>query len=84
MAEATAPQILLVDDDPDIARLVQQVLKANGLGPAAQVSTGLDALAALHGIDIVLLDHQLPDTSGLDMLGARGGRRHGHADRRSL
>ncbi|HEX6435170.1 MAG TPA: response regulator [Gemmatimonadales bacterium] len=70
MAEATAPQILLVDDDPDIARLVQQVLKANGLGPAAQVSTGLDALAALHGIDIVLLDHQLPDTSGLDMLGA--------------
>jgi DNA-binding response OmpR family regulator len=70
MAEPAAPQILLVDDDPDIARLIQQVLKANGLGPAAQVTTGLDALAALHGIDIVLLDHQLPDTSGLDVLGA--------------
>jgi DNA-binding response OmpR family regulator len=70
MAEPAAPRILLVDDDPDIARLVQQVLKANGLSPAAQVTTGMDALAALHGIDIVLLDHQLPDTSGLDVLGA--------------
>jgi DNA-binding response OmpR family regulator len=60
----------LVDDDPDIARLVQQVLGANGLGPAAQVTTGLDALTALDGVDIVLLDHQLPDTSGLDVLGA--------------
>ncbi|HEY3011496.1 MAG TPA: response regulator, partial [Gemmatimonadales bacterium] len=70
MAETSFPRILLVDDDPDIARLVQHVLAAHRLGPAVQVTTGREALASLGGIDIVLLDHQLPDTSGLDVLGA--------------
>ncbi len=70
MAEPTSARILLVDDDPDIARLVQHALKGAGMGPAAQVATGRDALEALTGIDIVLLDHQLPDTSGLEVLGA--------------
>jgi DNA-binding response OmpR family regulator len=70
MAESTSPRILLVDDDPDIVRLVQHVLKAHGLGPARQVTTGREALASLDGIDVVLLDHQLPDTSGLDVLDA--------------
>jgi DNA-binding response OmpR family regulator len=70
MAEPTAPRILLVDDDPDITRLVQHVLQTNGWGPAAAVTTGKAALASLAGIDIVLLDHQLPDTSGLEVLGA--------------
>jgi DNA-binding response OmpR family regulator len=74
MAETGAPRILLVDDDPDIARLVQHVLAANGLGPATQVTTGRDALTSLAGVDIVLLDHQLPDTSGLDVLEAIRGR----------
>ena len=70
MAEPVLPRVLLVDDDPDIARLVQHVLTANGFGSAVQVTTGRDALASLNGIDIVLLDHQLPDTSGLEVLGA--------------
>ena len=70
MAETTPPRILLVDDDPDIVRLVQHILKTHGLGPALQVSTGREALSALEGIDVVLLDHQLPDTSGLDVLDA--------------
>jgi DNA-binding response OmpR family regulator len=70
MAEPTPPRILLVDDDPDIVRLMQHVLKAHGLGPARQVSSGREALTSLEGIDVVLLDHQLPDTSGLDVLDA--------------
>lgn len=74
MAESVAPRILLVDDDPDIARLVQHVLAANGLEPATQVTTGRDALTSLAGVDIVLLDHQLPDASGLDVLEAIRGR----------
>jgi DNA-binding response OmpR family regulator len=70
MADAAIPRILLVDDDPDITRLVQHVLASSGYGQALQVATGGDALASLAGIDIVLLDHQLPDTSGLDVLSA--------------
>jgi CheY-like chemotaxis protein len=70
MAESGVPRILLVDDDSNIVRLVQHVLAASGLGPATHVSTGTEAMAALAGVDIVLLDHQLPDTSGLDVLEA--------------
>jgi len=70
VAESSLPQILLVDDDPDIARLVQHILKSHGMKPAIQVTSGRDALASLSGVDIVLLDHQLPDTSGLDVLDA--------------
>jgi DNA-binding response OmpR family regulator len=70
MAEPARPRILLVDDDPDITRLVQHVLRTSGMGPAVEVTTGRDALGALAGIDIVLLDHQLPDTSGIDVLSA--------------
>jgi DNA-binding response OmpR family regulator len=70
MVEPPLPRILLVDDDPDIARLVQHILSSHGFGPAIQVATGREALAALNGVDIVLLDQQLPDTSGLDVLDA--------------
>jgi DNA-binding response OmpR family regulator len=70
MADSPAPRILLVDDDPDIARLVQHILSSHGLGPAIQVTSGREALAAVGEADIVLLDQQLPDTSGLDVLDA--------------
>ncbi|HET9466218.1 MAG TPA: response regulator [Gemmatimonadales bacterium] len=70
MAEPHLPRVLLVDDDPDLGRLIQHVLGANGYEPAVQVTTGREALASLGGIDIVLLDQQLPDTSGLDVLDA--------------
>jgi CheY-like chemotaxis protein len=74
VAESGVPRILLVDDDSNIVRLVQHVLAASGLGLATHVSTGAEAMAALAGVDIVLLDHQLPDTSGLDVLEAIKGR----------
>jgi DNA-binding response OmpR family regulator len=69
MAEA-GPRILLVDDDLDLGRLVQHILRSHGMGPARQVTTGREALASLEGIDIIILDHQLPDTNGLDLLDA--------------
>ncbi len=70
MAEPVLPRVLLVDDDPDLARLVQHVLQAHGYEPAVHVTTGREALLSLNGIDIVLLDQQLPDTSGLEVLDA--------------
>jgi len=64
------PRLLLVDDDPTIVRLVTRILSTHGFGEVAHVVTGREALEALEGVDIVLLDHQLPDTSGLDVLDA--------------
>ncbi|MGI9040277.1 MAG: response regulator [Gemmatimonadales bacterium] len=75
--ERAEPQrILLVDDDPAIARLVQGILRANGFEQASQVGSGREALEAVDGMDIVLLDHQLPDTSGLELLDALRARHH--------
>jgi DNA-binding response OmpR family regulator len=70
MAESRSPRVLLVDDDPDLVRLVQHILGSHGMGPAKQVATGREALTSMDGIDIVLLDHQLPDTNGLALLDA--------------
>jgi CheY-like chemotaxis protein len=71
MAEAVdRPRVLLVDDDPSLARLVQHLLSVQGFGPTTHVTTGREALQALEGIDIVLLDHELPDASGLEILDA--------------
>ncbi len=68
--ERAGVRILLVDDDPSMARLVQQILRAHGFSAATHVGTGQAALAAAGGADIVLLDHQLPDVSGLEVLEA--------------
>jgi DNA-binding response OmpR family regulator len=73
VAEAL-PRILLVDDDPDIVRLVQHVLAQHGFAHPVHARTGAEALALLAEIDIVLLDHQLPDTSGINLLDAIKGR----------
>src|SRR5918997_2644045 len=70
MADNPLPRVLLVDDDPDLGRLIQHVLKAQGYSPARPFWTGREALDSLDDIDIVLLDQQLPDTSGLDVLEA--------------
>jgi len=69
MADApSAPRVLVVDDDPTIARLVLHLVRSLGFGEAVHVTTGREALESLDGIDIVLLDHQLPDANGLDIL----------------
>jgi DNA-binding response OmpR family regulator len=57
-----------VDDDHTIAHLVGHVVRSLGFGSASHVATGREGLEAMDGADIVLLDHQLPDASGLDIL----------------
>ena len=69
MADAPGgSRVLVVDDDPTIARLVLHLVRSRGFGEAVHVTTGREALESLEGIDIVLLDHQLPDANGLDIL----------------
>lgn len=73
MAEAI--QVLVVEDDETTARFIERILEDDGL----VVTTAFDgeqALARLEeGIfDIVLLDHMLPDTTGIELLPSIRGR----------
>src|SRR5207244_22470 len=58
--------ILLVEDDPDIARSLTKALDASGYRVTA-VDTGTEARAIIEHVhpDLILLDLMLPDTDGL-------------------
>ena len=62
------PQVLLVDDDPGIRKVVTRTLESAGI-PMMSVGDGAGARAALKERDfqLVLLDVNLPDVSGLDL-----------------
>jgi DNA-binding response OmpR family regulator len=60
--------VLVVDDDAALARQVLHLVRSRGFGEARHVTTGREALETLPGVDIILLDQQLPDTTGLDLL----------------
>ena len=53
-----------------MVRLVRQILLSSGFPEPAHVGTGAEAVAAAQEADIVLLDQNLPDTGGLDLLAA--------------
>jgi DNA-binding response OmpR family regulator len=63
-------RVLIVDDDPDIRRLVAEVLRLGGHEPE-EAPNGLEALTRLRSgarPDLVLLDVQMPDLDGWDTL----------------
>jgi two-component system phosphate regulon response regulator OmpR len=64
----TAPRILVVDDDPEIRKLLARYVESQGFRVllAASCRELRDQLAA-HYVDLVVLDVMLPDGSGLDM-----------------
>ena len=68
MTEAK-PRILVIDDEPQIRKLLDISLRAQGyrVEEAANGAAGLAALAA-HGADLVLLDIGLPDREGHEVL----------------
>jgi two-component system repressor protein LuxO len=65
----TKPRLLLVEDTPSILRLYHEVLKKIDVD-LIDATTGARALDILDDTipDIVLLDVELPDTNGLDIL----------------
>src|SRR5580698_5862207 len=62
-------RILYIDDDPGLCRLVQKNLERQGY--AAEIATdGVSGLAriAQGGIDVIALDHYMPNQDGLETL----------------
>lgn len=72
--DRAALRVMLVDDDPVMVRLIHQILAAHGFGTPTAVPTGQEALARAGETDVILLDQQLPDLSGLEVLAELRGR----------
>ncbi|RFU84429.1 response regulator [Streptomyces triticagri] len=71
--------VLVVDDDRRVAAVnAAYVAKIAGFRVAAQAHTAAEAVEQVEArdIDLVLLDHYLPDATGLDVV--RGLRERGH------
>ncbi len=68
MAERPRPGVLIVDDDPAIVRVYEELLRHAGFEVRGIATTSREALEA-PPVDIILLDHHLPDGEGLDLLG---------------
>lgn len=73
---AGAADVLVIDDEPVVARAVQRVLQSGGLTveTAGDVASGL-AHPALASCRLLLCDLMLPDGSGMDVLRAVRARR---------
>ena len=68
--EGWKPTILVVDDDPDLQKLIRTYFVMEGFKPRAAYKRD-DILAALRiqpMPDLILLDVQLPDANGFDLL----------------
>lgn len=66
---STPVRILVMDDDAGQARLAQRTLERAGytVEVAGDGETGL-ALHAARAYDLLMVDHQMPGTGGLDVL----------------
>ena len=68
MAERDALRILVVDDDPAMVRLAAAALTTHGFTDLEHVATGREALLAAARADVLLLDQNLPDLTGREVL----------------
>ncbi|MFE9466546.1 response regulator [Streptomyces virginiae] len=76
----TPIHVLVVDDDMRVARInAAYVAKVPGFRVTARAHSAAEALDLLstHPVDLVLLDHYLPDENGLDLVRRLRQRGHG-------
>ncbi|HXG44077.1 MAG TPA: response regulator [Gemmatimonadales bacterium] len=66
--EGAPVRALVVDDDDATRALLRAVLVAAGHPAPTVVASAREALAAAPGHEVILLDHQLPDGAGLDLI----------------
>ncbi len=69
MPASAQPLVLIVDDNAKNLKLARDVLRADGVR-TIEASTGAEAIAIAHDRlpDVILLDLQLPDMNGVDVL----------------
>jgi DNA-binding response OmpR family regulator len=75
-----ARTILVVEDDPHILEMVQEILESSGFSPLAARS-GQKALEILDGqpVDLLILDIRMPGMNGWDVLRTlKADERHRH------
>ncbi len=68
--DPTRVRVLIVDDDPEYARLAATLVERAGYGKPEYADTAAEGLLQAGEADLVLLDHQLPDGRGLELLAA--------------
>ena len=70
MIDRKSPQILIVDDHPSVRSGVRRAVESAGMRCCGEAASRDEAFAqiALHSPDGVLLDLNLPDGSGLDVI----------------
>jgi DNA-binding NtrC family response regulator len=69
VAPATAPTVLVVDDEESVRQSMQRVLrKTCRVLEAPDAATALETLGR-HAVDVVILDVRLPDAHGIELLG---------------
>ena len=64
------PRVLVVDDDPEIATIVRDILKLKGYD-AKIVESGREAVDLLRtgrDFDLLITDMMMPDVDGLELL----------------
>src|SRR5262249_13539675 len=66
----TAPLVLVVDDDPELLRLVGLLLKRIKIESAAAAdgASAFKWLENAHRLNLIILDLMLPDIDGFDIL----------------
>ena len=70
MIDQVSPQILIVDDHPSVRAGVRRAIEGAGMRCCGEAASRDEAVAqiALHNPDGVILDLNLPDGSGLDVI----------------
>lgn len=68
MTERANVPVLLIEDDATMARLMRHLLEMEGYSRIKHVWSAEMALSFADSSDIILLDHQLPDIRGMDLL----------------
>jgi DNA-binding NarL/FixJ family response regulator len=70
----TRTKVLIVDDHPSFRTCARMILEADGFSVIGEAEDGASALTAIESLhpDLVLLDIQLPDMDGFDVLDQLG------------